>query len=111
MLMGTQRENLIKEQLATRNIISQLKGTKQILKHNYACSQSIVSEIDFLLGSVIGRILERCINRQINRKVSFTPEEFLWVKIFVFTGLEFDSAEFTKIYPSFQEHFLIKSRY
>jgi hypothetical protein len=50
--MDVQRENLIKEQLelATRDIISQLKGIKQILMRNYICSQSIVSEIDFLSG-------------------------------------------------------------
>ena len=85
MLMDAQRENLIKEQLelATRDIISQLKATKQILKRNYPCSQSIVNEIDFLLGSVIGRILERCTYRLINRKVSLTPEEFLWVNQFL----------------------------
>jgi hypothetical protein len=55
MLMDAQRENLIREQLelATREIISQLKGTQQILQHNYACSDAIVSEIDFLLGSII----------------------------------------------------------
>ncbi len=85
MLMDAQRENLIKEQLelATREIISQLKGTQQILQHNYACSHAIVSEIDFLLGSIIGRILERCTYRLINRKVSLTPEEFLWVNQFL----------------------------
>jgi hypothetical protein len=85
MLMDAQRENLIKEQLelATREIISQLKATKQILNRNYACCQSIVSEVDFLLGSVIGRILERCTYRLINRKVSLTPEEFLWVNQFL----------------------------
>ena len=83
--MDAQRENLIKEQLelATREIICQLKGTKQILKHNYACSHAIESEIDFLLGSVIGRILERCTYRLINRKISLTPEEFLWVNQFL----------------------------
>ena len=83
--MDAQRENLVKEQLelATRDIISQLTGTKHILKHNCASSQSIQSEIDFLLGVVIGRILERCTYRLINRKVFLTPEEFLWINQFL----------------------------
>jgi DNA-binding response OmpR family regulator len=53
--------------------------------------------LDLKLGSTNGKNLYKKIK-----------EVDLNTKIFVFTGLEFDSAEFRKICPSFEDQYLIK---
>jgi DNA-binding response OmpR family regulator len=64
--------------------------------HNHPKAYDAVL-LDLKLGSTDGKDLYKKLK-----------ELDLDAKIFVFTGLEFDSAEFRKICPSFEDHYLIK---